>query len=358
MADEADDAERTEEPTPRRLEEAAKHGDVVKSQEVTTLVVLAAGTLAVTLFGHSAARSFVEGLRVFLAQPDQIAVDPESIMAVARHMGWTLLLMLGAPLGLLLGASIAAHVVQARPVFTTEKLKPDLSKLSPSHGFQRLFGVEGWVNLLKGLIKMALVGGALWAVLWPDRGEVAAVLQQSPRGLASSMMTLALRIALAALSVMTLIAVLDYLLQRFQFFKRNRMSRQEIKEELRQSDGDPLIKAKIRQMRLERSRQRMMARVPQATVVLMNPTHYAVALQYEAGRTAAPVCIAKGVDAVALRIRDMAKEHNVPVVENPPLARALYASVEIDESIPPEHYKAVAQIIGYVLKLSGKVRSN
>ncbi len=358
MADEADDAERTEEPTPRRLDEAAKHGDVVKSQEVTTLIVLAAGTLAVTLFGPAAGTHFVEGLRVFLARPDQIAVDPQSIMAVARHIGWMLLILLGAPLGLLLGASIGAHVVQARPVFTAEKLKPDLSKLSLTSGFQRLLGIDGWVSLLKGLVKMTLVAGALWAVLWPDRTEVLAVLQQSPRDLVGNMMRIAVHIALATLSVMTLVAILDYLNQRMQFLKRNRMSRHEIKEEIRQSDGDPLIKAKIRQIRMERSRQRMMARVPQATVVVMNPTHYAVALQYEAGKMAAPICVAKGVDAVALRIRDKAREHNVPVVENPPLARALYAAVEIDESIPPEHYKAVAQVIGYVLKLSGRMTSH
>ena len=358
MADEADDSERTEEPTARRLDEAAKHGDVIKSQEVTTLVVLAAGTLAFTLFGPAAGTHFVLGLKVFLARPDQIAVDPDSVMAVARHIGWTLLILLGAPLGLLLAASIAAHVVQARPVFVMEKIKPDLSKLTLTRGFQRLFGIEGWIALLKGMIKMALVAGALWAVLWPDRMEVLAVLQQSPRDLAGNMMRIAVHISLATLSVMTLIAILDYLNQRLQFLKRNRMSRHEIKEELRQSDGDPLIKAKIRQIRMERSRQRMMARVPQATVVVMNPTHYAVALQYETAMMAAPVCVAKGVDAVALRIRDKAKEHNVPVVENPPLARALYAAVEIDESIPPEHYKAVAQVIGYVLKLSGRMRPN
>jgi flagellar biosynthetic protein FlhB len=358
MADEADDAERTEEPTPRRLEDAAKHGDVIKSQEVTTLVVLAAGTLSVALFGPAAATHFVLGLKVFLARPDQIAVDPASIMAVARQIGWTMLVLLGAPLGLLLGAGVAAHVVQARPVFTAEKIKPDLSKLSLTHGFQRLFGIDGWVALLKGTVKMALVAGALWAVLWPDRVEILAILQQSPRDIAGNMMRIALHIALATLSVLTLVAILDYLNQRMQFLKRNRMSRHEIKEEIRQSDGDPLIKAKIRQIRMERSRRRMMARVPQATVVVMNPTHYAVALQYEAGNMTAPVCVAKGVDAVALRIRDKAKEHNVPVVENPPLARALYAAVEIDESIPPEHYKAVAQVIGYVLKLSGRMRPN
>jgi flagellar biosynthetic protein FlhB len=141
-----------------------------------------------------------------------------------------------------------------------------------------------------------------------------------------------------------------------KFMKRNRMSKQEIKEEYRQNEGDPHIKAKIRQLRQERSRKRMMARVPEATVILMNPTHYAVALQYESGKMAAPLCIAKGVDAIALKIRAVAEDNDVPVVENPPLARALHASVEIDEPVPPEHYKAVAQVIGYVMRLQGKIK--
>ena len=137
--------------------------------------------------------------------------------------------------------------------------------------------------------------------------------------------------------------------------QRNRMSKQEIKEEFRQNEGDPAIKAKIRQIRKERARKRMMAAVPAATVVIMNPTHYAVALKYESGKMAAPICVAKGVDALALRIRAVAEENDVPVVENPPLARALHAAVEIDEPVPPEHYKAVAQVIGYVMRLQGKL---
>jgi flagellar biosynthetic protein FlhB len=163
---------------------------------------------------------------------------------------------------------------------------------------------------------------------------------------------------MAALGAMAVIAVADYFLQHMQFMKRNRMSKQEIKEEYRQNEGDPHIKAKIRQLRQERSRKRMMARVPEATVILMNPTHYAVALQYESGKMAAPLCIAKGVDAIALKIRAVAEDHDVPVVENPPLARALHASVEIDEPVPPEHYKAVAQVIGYVMRLQGKIKPN
>ncbi|MBV9548326.1 MAG: flagellar biosynthesis protein FlhB, partial [Alphaproteobacteria bacterium] len=274
----------------------------------------------------------------------------------------SLLLQLGivvAPLfGLLALAALAGHVLQSRPGFAPSRLAPDFSKISPLAGFQRLFGLDGWMNLLKGLLKIAIVGAAVWTQVWPARGMLEAILGQSPGGVVSDMGLLLFRVLMAALVALAVIAVGDYVLQHMQFMKRNRMSKQEIKEEYRQNEGDPHIKAKIRQLRQERGRRRMMARVPEATVVLMNPTHYAVALQYESGKMAAPVCIAKGVDAVALKIRAVAEDHDVPVVENPPLARALHAAVEIDEPVPPEHYKAVAQVIGYVLRLQGKIKAN
>jgi flagellar biosynthetic protein FlhB len=172
------------------------------------------------------------------------------------------------------------------------------------------------------------------------------------------MMHMLYKVLIATLAAMAFIAGADFLMQRFQFMKRNRMSKQEVKEEFRQTEGDPIVKGRIRAIRHERAKRRMIAAVPGATVVITNPTHFAVALKYETGKTAAPMCVAKGVDQLALKIREVAKEAGVPVIENPPLARALHASVEVDEQIPPEHYKAVAQIIGYVLKLTGKLKPN
>jgi flagellar biosynthetic protein FlhB len=274
----------------------------------------------------------------------------------------SLLLQLGLVLGPLFGAmamaALAGHVLQARPGFSPGKLAPDLSKVSPMAGFQRLFGLDGWMNLLKGLLKIAIVGMAVWTQVWPARGMLEAILGQTPGGVVADMGHLLFKVLMAALAALAVIAMADYFLQHVQFMKRNRMSKQEIKEEYRQNEGDPHIKAKIRQLRQERAKRRMMAKVPGATVVLMNPTHYAVALQYESGKMAAPICVAKGVDAIALKIRAIAEDHDVPVVENPPLARALHASVEIDEPVPPEHYKAVAQVIGYVLRLQGKLKPN
>jgi flagellar biosynthetic protein FlhB len=267
-------------------------------------------------------------------------------------------LILAPFMGVMILASLAGHVLQSTPAIVVDKIKPDFSKLSIPAGLARMFGPEGWVNLLKGLLKIDIVGMAIWTQLWPERGALEAVLSQSPGGVVGDMNHLLFKVLFAALSALLVIAGLDYFLQRMRFMQRNRMSKQEIKEEYRQNEGDPVIKAKVRQIRQERSKKRMMAAVPTATVVIMNPTHFAVALKYEAGKTQAPICVAKGQDALALRIRAVAEEHDVPVIENPPLARALYASVEIDEAVPPEHYKAVAQVIGYVMRLSGKLLRN
>ena len=214
-----------------------------------------------------------------------------------------------------------------------------------------MFGFDGLSNLAKGIIKIAIVGAAIWTQLWPARGTIGNVLDGSAGDVASDMSHLLFKVLIAALAALAVIAAGDYFLQRYRFLQRNRMSKQEIKEEFRQSEGDPAVKAKIRQLRMERSRRRMIAAVPEATVIITNPTHYAVALKYESGKMAAPICVAKGVDALALRIREVAAAHDVPIVENVALARALHATVEIDEAIPAEHYKAVAQIIGYVMRL-------
>jgi flagellar biosynthetic protein FlhB len=358
MADEKDKSTQTEEPTQKRLAEAQEHGDVVKSTEVSTFVVLAGGTLAIAVFGRSAAESLTTTMRMFLEQPDQFTIgsgDMEQLFhALLSHVA-TILIPFFV---LMMAAGLGGNLIQHRPVFTFDRIKPDFSKLSLGAGLKRMFGIEGLMNLGKGLLKIAIVGAAVWTQVWPERNTLESVLGQSPAGVAGDMSHLLFKVLIAALAALAVIAAADYFLQRFRFLQRNRMSKQEIKEEYRQSEGDPAVKAKIRQIRMERSRRRMIAAVPEATVVIMNPTHFAVALKYESGKMAAPVCVAKGVDALALRIRAVAEDHDVPVVENPPLARALHASVEVDQPVPAEHYKAVAQVIGYVMRLNGQMRAN
>lgn len=351
MAEERDDSQRTEQPTPRRLEEAHKKGDVVKSTEVSAFVLIGGGALAVALLGGAAARNFVGGFSAYLARPHEFSLDGAGALAILRGAALELALVLGPVLALIAAMAFLGNFLQHRPVFTAERIKPSLAKLSPLKGLKRIFGLDGVTNLLKGVLKLALVGAAAMVALWPERDRLAAVMTHSPAGIAGDMAILLLKMLGAALGVLALVAAFDYAYQRYRFLERHKMSRREIREELRQSEGDPQIKARIRQIRQERARKRMMAAVPQATVVVANPSHFAVALKYESGKMAAPVCVAKGVDSLALRIRKVAEDHEVPVVENPPLARALYSAVEIGAPIPPAHYKAVARIIGYVMGL-------
>jgi len=355
MADDQDKSQQTEEPTAKRLEQAHEHGDVVKSAELTTFVLLGGGTLAIAMFGKYTAVSLARSLSLFLEQPDTMSVDGAGLAAMARLLLPKIAMTIAPFFAVMIAAGLAGHLLQSRPGFSLDKIAPDFSKVSPMAGFKRLFGVEGWMNLVKGLAKMAVVGVAIWTQLWPERGGLEAILNQSTVAVAGDMSRLLFKVLMASLVTLGVLAGLDYFWQRMRFMARNRMSKQEIKEEYRQNEGDPTIKAKIRQLRHERAKKRMMASVPTASVVIMNPTHYAVALKYESGKMAAPVCVAKGIDALALRIRAVAEENDVPVIENPPLARALHAAVEIDDPIPPEHFKAVAQVIGYVMRLQGKL---
>lgn len=354
MADQEDVSQNTEQPTQKRLDLARDAGDIVKSAEVNTLILLGGGAIAIAVFGPSMALGIGAALRAFLEQPDAMAVDGASLLVIIR----VLLLNLGAAVApffaVLAVAALAGHLMQGRVVLNIARLSPDFSRLSLAAGLKRMFGAQGWMNLLKGLLKIAVVGLAIWTQIWPARADLETILTQSCAAVVGDMMHLLFRVLMAALVVLSVIAIADYLFQRLQWLKRNRMSKQDIKEENRQNEGDPLIKARIRQLRLARSKKRMMAQVPKAAVVIMNPSHYAVALKYESGKMAAPVCVAKGVDALALKIRAVAQAHDVPVIENPPLARALHAAVDIDEQVPPQHFKAVAQVIGYVMRLRGQ----
>lgn len=350
MADDRDDSQRTEDPTQKRLQDAREKGEFPRSQDVVTFATLSAATFAIVVWGSEAGQIFIERFGGFLSHPEDFDASAGGILGLAWAVAAALAAILAVPFVAMLVGAIGGNLVQSPLVLSGEKLKMDLSKLSPGKGLSRLFGGEALVNFAKGLIKVACAGAAaVWAV-WPDSNAIVSLVAADPRMAGASALTLTTRMLGAVLAVVAIFAALDWFWQRFSFMRRMRMSKQDIRDEMKQSEGDPLVKMKIRQVRMERGRKRMMAEVPKATVIVTNPTHYAVALKYESGAMAAPKCVAKGVDALALRIRELATENQVPIVENPPLARALYAAVEVDAEIPVEHYKAVAQIIGFVMK--------
>jgi flagellar biosynthetic protein FlhB len=344
------DTDRTEDPTQKRLDEALERGDVVKSQEVSTWFVIAGGALVLAAFGGSMGGGLSVTLRGVLSNAHQIPLDGPGLLLVLGRIEREVLAAVAIPLVIVMIAAIAGNMIQHRLVWSAEPLKPQLSKISPAAGIKRLFSSQALVNFAKGLVKLIVVGAVMTALLWPQRQRLEGLVQTDLFGTLALTRSTALEMLGAVVAILFFVAAADYLFQYRQWYERQKMSVREMKEEFKQTEGDPMIKGKIRQLRVSRMRKRMIAAVPKASVVITNPTHYAVALQYERGIDA-PVCLAKGVDALALRIREVAGEHSIPVVENPPLARALHATVEVDEAIPPEHYKAVAEVIGYVMKL-------
>ncbi|MBT3979057.1 MAG: flagellar biosynthesis protein FlhB [Rhodospirillaceae bacterium] len=356
MSDDQDKSEKTEEPTAKRIDDAFKKGQVPKSQEMNHWFMLAGGTLVLGLFSGDIAVGLVRNFTLFLAAPHTIPVEAGTLMQLASDKGFKVLGFLFMPLLILVGAALAGNMLQHRLVFSPEKMVPKLANLSPLKGAKKIFGSKGAIDLLKAMVKIFVVGGLVLSVVWPDLANLRHVPSMDLIGVVAYIKEEALTIALVVLAIMAVVGLADIFYQRYDWFEGLRMSVKDLKDESKQSEGDPHIKAKIRQLRGERARTRMMAEVPDADVVITNPTHFAVALKYDAESMAAPKVVAKGQDNIAFRIREVAEENNVPIVENPPLARGLYASADLDREIPTEFFKAVAEVIGYVMRLQGKMR--
>lgn len=355
MADDADKDSKTEQPSGRKLARGRQQGQVAQSREVNTAFMLLAGTAIVLFMSGPIANVLRRSMLAFLQWRNFLGPDgvrwPQVEDALAQ-VGVVLLL----PLGVMVVAAVLGTVIQIGLLFATDKFSFDLTRLSPMNGIKRLFSVRSGIEVLKSIVKVALVGGIAAWMTAPALQQVPKLASEPLEYLPGQLYRLVIRLLLTVLVLVVVLAAADYAYARFSFMRMMRMTKQEVKEEFKQAEGDPKIKAKLRQIRVQRARQRMMANVPKASVVITNPTHYAVALMYELGESGAPKVVAKGTDLVALRIREIAEEHDVPIVENPPLARALYATVEVEQEVPPEHYKAVAEIISYVFRLKGKIR--
>jgi flagellar biosynthetic protein FlhB len=318
--------------------------------EVSTWFMIAGGTLTLMVFAAPMAASLQATLRGLLANSYQYSGDGPGLALLVKEIAREVLVALGIPFLILVLAALAGNVIQHRILFSVEPIMPKLSKISPAAGLARLFSKQALANFVKGLAKLGLFGAVLGALLWPQRYRLGGLVDTDPAAILPFTRALAMKMLGTVVAILAIVAAADYLFQYRQWYDRQKMSLREMKEEYRQSEGDPAIKGKLRQLRQARMRKRMMAAVPKASVVITNPTHFAVALKYERGMTA-PVCLAKGVDLIAFKIREVAEAHDIPVIENPPLARALHGTVEIDQEIPQEHYRAVAEIIGYVMRL-------
>ena len=351
MSDEAPEQDaKTEDPSQKKLEDAHKKGDVAKSQEVVTWFMLLGSAVIFSMMAPGTAAGLTESLKLVIMNADQFELGGAGFAAFFNRLALALLGTVLIPLVVLSSCAILANLIQHRPLVSVEPITPKFSKISPFAGAKRLFSTDALVNFGKGLLKISVVGTVVVMVVWPERDRLDTMMTADPLIMLAQFQDIGIKIFTAVLAIVTVIAAADYFYVRQKWWKRLMMTVQETRDEYKQMEGDPHIKGKLRQLRQERSRKRMMSAVPDATVVITNPTHFAVALKYDKAMKA-PKCVAKGADAVAFRIRELAKEHDVPIVENPPLARALFASVEVDDTIPNEHFKAVAEVIGFVLRL-------
>ena len=353
MAEGADPESKTEEASPRKLEEARKKGDVAKSPDVAAAMSLAGAVGVLLIGGGYFSQQMAEDMLPFLAEPHAMigGLEAGAGVEIGMRAVWAVTPFLAALMLAVIVGGVGGNLAQSGFLFTAEKLKPKWSAVNPLEGFKRIFGPDGIVQFIKTFLKLIAIGAVCWWVLKPHAREFENLAAMSPAMILPFARELAGSLMIAALIFLGFTAGADFIWQKFRFAKRMRMTKEEMKEDFKQSEGDPHVKGKLRQIRMQRSRQRMMQAVPNATVIVTNPTHYSVALRYEPDQgDGAPVCVAKGVDALALRIRELAKEHNVPIVENVPLARALYAAVEVDDVIPREHFEAAAKVIGFVMQ--------
>lgn len=354
---EEDQSSKTEDPSGKKLSQAKQKGQVAQSQEIKSWGVLFGATLGLLFLAPKIAHDVKMFSYKFLERPHSIPVDLGHLQLMLK----TSLVELGTILAPLMAfvfvLALILTVAQTGWTFSWEKMKLDPGKFSVIKGVKKIFGVRALVEFGKGLVKTVVVGIVMFFALKPLFADIALFPGKDINEALDRMLAIALAVAALTLLIMTVVSALDFAYQKYDHIKKLKMTKQEVKDENKQAEGDPKVKQRIARVRMERAHLRIMSAVPQADVIITNPTHFAVALEYKMDTMPAPKLVAKGMDELALRIRQVADEHGVPIVENPPLARALYSAVEIDEEIPGEHYAAVAEVIGYVFRLKGKLPS-
>lgn len=345
------DFERTEKPTARRLEKAREQGQIARSSDLSAAAVLLAGGGALQFCGAQLGEELLRLMRAGLEIDREQALDPALATAALHSAALHGVLACAPVLGLTLAAALVAPIALGGWNLSFKVLVPDFSRLNPISGFGRMFSARGAVELLKALAKFGVVAGVAVWLLWRDSGELLGLGAQSAPAAIGHAMQLTGHALMLLGGSLGLIAAVDVPWQLFQHSKRLRMTREEIRQEMRESEGSPEMKGRIRNLQRELARRRMMHEVPKADVVVVNPTHYAVALRYDERRMRAPLVVAKGADLIAARIRELATEHGVPILQAAPLARALHRHVEIGAEIPASLYVAVAQVLTWVYQL-------
>jgi flagellar biosynthetic protein FlhB len=345
---ENDDQERTEQATSKRREEAREKGQVARSQEVVSVGILIAGLLFFYFGGATLITKTMAVMTAALRDAGRTDLTPDSTSLIVTNFIFQGFGILFPLLIAVLIAAILGNVLQFGFMVTTKSIEPKIDKISPAKGFKRLFSIRSMVELVKGILKVCIIGFVAYVVISKEVGNLITLADQTIWGMFSYLGGVCFKILLATTVVLVFLAALDYAYQRWEYEKSLRMTKQEIKDEYKNTEGDPMIKARIRRIQRDMARKRMMAEVPKADVIITNPTHLAIAIQYDPASMQAPVVVAKGADFIAEKIRQIAEENDVPLVENKPLAQVLYKIVKVNQLVPEDLYKAVAEVLAFV----------
>ncbi len=355
MSEEQDKESKTEEPTEKKKDKAKEEGQFARSQEINSVFSIFGGLLMVGWILPFVLSDIDVRMGYYIRNSFQLTVDQADVQDVLGHLIMDLIGILSIPLAVFVILGILAGGLQSGFNVSFKSLEPNLNKINPINGFKKyLNGGKQLVELAKGVGKVVVVGTAAYFVLYPMMANIDLFAGMGIVSMIRELQDLAFNLFLVVLIIFIFVAIADYTYQAHEHNEKLKMTKQEVKDEHKQSEGDPQVKARLRQLRVEKARQRMMANVPKADVVVTNPTHFAVALKYNPSEMGAPVVVAKGADFIAQKIREIAEANRVPIVRNPPLARTLFETVEIDQEIPAEHYRAVAEIISFVFRLKGR----
>lgn len=347
--------EKTEKATPKKRQDEREKGRVAKSQEVNTAILLLFAFIILAVMGSFMKETMSTLYYQSFTEYIHWHVTPDSVMQVLREVFFEIAKVITPIMGVVLLAAIAGNLLQVGFLFTTEPLKFDLKKIDPISGAKRIFSLRALVELLKSMLKIIFIGTTAFTVIWLYKDEMMMMALKNTESAISFFGRVTITIGISATLALLFLSVFDYAYQRYDFEKNIRMSKQDIKDEHKNIEGDPLIQSKIKQKQREIAMRRMMSEVPHADVVITNPTHYAVAITYNEEKAIAPYVVALGIDDIALKIREIAEAHGVMTVENRKLARDLYNSLEIGDIIPEEFYQAVAEILAYVYHIENKV---
>lgn len=350
--------ERTEKPTPRRKREAREKGQVAQSTEISTALSILIGFLLLRFTGGHILSSVMAIFRTFYVGLFSVQLTPDNICSYFYTVFWELIGALAPVMFGLVAIGILANYVQIGFLFTSESLVPKLDRINPIKGLKNLFSLKGLMQLAMSIFKLAIIAYVTYTVINGSLNKLVNLMAMSVRHIFSYTSSLSFEIGIKAGLIFFVLSIADYAYRRWEHERNLRMTKQEVKEEQKREEGDPLIKARIRRIQREMASQRMMSKVPEASVVITNPTEIAVAIKHELGSKEVPVVVAKGAGFIAERIRKIAKHHEIPIVENKVLARILFSTVEVEEEIPPKLYQAVAEVLAYVYRLQGYNQEN